>query len=328
MVDGVGSTGTGYSDYASYEVDAEGNPVDASATASTEANAEAPALCVDRHDPGDDVFEPRDYQECLDPEYAQVPEFQRLFEGGVVGQGAGVGVEGGSDAVRLIQRQLYKADVLPASSGPNNGMDGEFGPGTARAVKKFQQETNVHREAMDKPLLPETGEVDHETLLALQNTPLKRAMPPTDPLTERASSYLKSADERDAYNDVKRELRTGWGDWAVTNEETTRALDRLDELSPEAYSNVLHALAATPYDGNDAKRAPTYLDKMIVSGTSHLSLYGGHTALSERFVTQLTTKMGEFPEPDRQILGHISPDSTSRLKSWAALRPLVEFFGG
>jgi Putative peptidoglycan binding domain len=71
----------------------------------------------------------------------------------VVGQGAGLGHSGGSDAVRDIQRRLRALGYQP---GP---VDGAFGPRTRSSVAWFQLK---HR-------LPATGAVDGTTLTALRS---------------------------------------------------------------------------------------------------------------------------------------------------------------
>jgi peptidoglycan hydrolase-like protein with peptidoglycan-binding domain len=87
-----------------------------------------------------------------DPDAAPI-EVRRTVASTVVGQGAGFGHSGGSDAVRDIQRRLLALGYQP---GP---VDGAFGPRTRSSVAWFQLK---HR-------LPATGAVDGTTLTALRS---------------------------------------------------------------------------------------------------------------------------------------------------------------
>jgi hypothetical protein len=206
--------------------------------------------------------------------------------------------------VKLLQQELYRAGMAVAG-----GFDGELGRGTEQAVAAFQRKVG----------LTPTGRVDRETLIKLQQAPETRALPPPEPLTASPQSFLRNAAEREAYDSIKQKLWTGWADWAVTNDEARAVLDKLDTLPPESYSRVLHALAATRTDDG---RMPTLLDKLIRRGTSQAF----NVRLSDRFCQQLTDKLGNWPEPDRRILSHVSPDSVDQLKGWAQWAALVNLF--
>ncbi|MFC1705197.1 peptidoglycan-binding protein [Planctomycetota bacterium] len=246
-----------------------------------------------------------DTEPRLGGDFANDADLQAVFRGD-----REVGLGDRSDAVKLVQQELYRAGI-----SVRGGFDGVFGRGTEAAVAGFQRSVG----------LPASGRVDRDTLLKLQEAPWKRLLPAAEPLTRRADSYLHTQEEREAYAFCERKVWTGssWSrgiDLAVTDDDTKAVLDRLDTLSPSSYGRVLHALAATR---TDSPKTPTALDKLIRRGTSQTF----NVRLSERFCQQLTDKLGTEPEPERRILRHISPDSVDRLKGWASWANLLNLFG-
>jgi peptidoglycan hydrolase-like protein with peptidoglycan-binding domain len=223
--------------------------------------------------------------------------------------------------VRALQDALVVLGHLP-----NGQADGAFGPITGRALKAFQEANG----------LAGTSVLDKETFIALDrrlnhltadgaSAPRATALPAPDPLTRAPSAYLHNSTERAAYDFIENKLWTGQRflriDLAVTNDDTLRILDKLNELPPSSYNNVLHALAATKGDGDFE---PTLLDKFIVRGTSDF----GNSALSRRFCEQLEAKLTQLGDtPENKIFRHISPDSVDQLQSWSGFQSLVNLIG-
>ncbi len=239
--------------------------------------------------------------------FAENSDLQAVFSGD---REVGLGERG--DAVQLIQERLHRTGVRVSG-----GFDGVFGRGTERALTAFQRGQG----------LPSTGRVDSATLLALQEAETTRVLPATDPLTRSPRSYLRTSAERSAYKLCEQKLFTGasWRfglDPAVTDEDTTAVLDKLDTLPPASYSRLIHALAATRVDEG---MNPTLLDKLIRRGT------GGHVferGLSRRFAQQLVDKLASEPEEARNILPHVSPDNADYLVRDSGRDDLVQLLGG
>lgn len=89
------------------------------------------------------------------------------------------------DTVLAVQRALKAKGYDLGSTGPNHdGLDGEFGPHTSAAIKKFQSASGI----------PETGVVDYGVLLALGISPPSNASSSVDDGSAAAPLDSSSAD--------------------------------------------------------------------------------------------------------------------------------------